>query len=366
MEDLQHLKVVQHNDLVRAVAKMDKIPLKFFELAVSCIDVENPPNDNTVLISKEALYSFFKAESASRKGRYRFRKYIVEMMKQSIFLVNYKNGKRIEQKVISSIESVEFEEDSDIVCVTFTNRVMPFLVDLKESFTQYNVVNLVDMKSRYSVVIYKWLVMNFNQYKKYENVKHKNPTISLEELRELTDTKDKYKDFRNFEKSVLSCVDEISQVSNLNVTYEKIRSGRYINAIQFFVTEKPIKTVAPLDEAYLQKRETKEEREKRLEASIAKAVTSDYFIKLNEYHVITGAVFTNREALASLYDNLFPIYSEIEKEFGYSEVERHIKYMQNQLSTRSESREDIGALPKYLTRAAENYLNRLRSEQTPF
>lgn len=366
MEDLQHLKVVQHNDLVRAVARMDKIPLKFFELAVSCIDVENPPNDNTVYISKDALYSFFKSETEGRHRRYRFKKYIADMMQQSMFFVNYKNGKKIKQEVIHSIEKVGFSDEEDNVSVVFTNSVMPFLVDLKESFTQYNVLNLVDMKSKYSVVIYKWLVMNFNQYKKYGNIKHKNPTISLEELRELTDTKDKFEYFGNFEKKVLSCVDEISQVSDLNVTYDKIRKGRRIGSIQFFISEKPIKTVAPLDGEYLQKRETKEEREKRLEASIAKAVTSDYFIKLNEYHVITGAVFANREALASLYDDLFPIYSKIEKEFGYSEVERHIKYMQNQLSTRAESREDISSLTKYLTRAAENYLNRLRSEQTPF
>lgn len=366
MEDLQHLKVVQHNDLIKAVAKMDKIPLKFFELAVSCLDSVNPPEDNTVYISKEALFSFFKAESSDKDRYYRFRNHLNRMRDQARFSVRYKNGKKITEEIISVISKISWSNYDDAVLIKFTEDVMPYLVDLKRDFTQYNVINLSDMSSRYSVVLYKWLVMHYKQYKKYSNVANKNPIISLTELRELTETQDKYKDFRNFEKSVLSCVDEISQVSDLNVTYEKIKKGRRIGSIQFFITEKPIKTVAPLDGEYLQKRETKEEREKRLEASIAKAVTSDYFIKLNEYHVITGAVFANREALASLYDDLFPIYSKIEKEFGYSEVERHIKYMQNQLSTRTESREDISSLTKYLTRAAENYLNRLRSEQTPF
>ena len=40
MDEIQKRKVVQHNDLISSVAKMDKIPLKIFELAVSCIDTE--------------------------------------------------------------------------------------------------------------------------------------------------------------------------------------------------------------------------------------------------------------------------------------------------------------------------------------
>ena len=36
MNDLSNQKAVEHNDLITSVAKMDKVPLKIFELAVSC------------------------------------------------------------------------------------------------------------------------------------------------------------------------------------------------------------------------------------------------------------------------------------------------------------------------------------------
>jgi plasmid replication initiation protein len=39
---------------------MDKTPLKMFELAVSLIDTENPPEDQTVYLSKRELFAFFK------------------------------------------------------------------------------------------------------------------------------------------------------------------------------------------------------------------------------------------------------------------------------------------------------------------
>ena len=57
--ELENRKVAEHNDLITSIAKMDKTPLKIFELAVSYIDAKNPPKDNIVLLSKRELFSFF-------------------------------------------------------------------------------------------------------------------------------------------------------------------------------------------------------------------------------------------------------------------------------------------------------------------
>ncbi len=42
LNELSKRKVVEHNSLITSIAKMDKTPLKMFELAVSCIDTEKP------------------------------------------------------------------------------------------------------------------------------------------------------------------------------------------------------------------------------------------------------------------------------------------------------------------------------------
>ena len=39
LKEIEKRKIVEHNDLITSVAKMDKVPLKIFELAVSCIDI---------------------------------------------------------------------------------------------------------------------------------------------------------------------------------------------------------------------------------------------------------------------------------------------------------------------------------------
>lgn len=363
MEDLQHLKVVQHNDLIKAVAKMDKIPLKFFELAVSCLDSVNPPKDNTVYISKEALFSFFKAESSDKDRYYRFRNHLNQMRDQARFSIRYKDGKKIKEEIISVISKISWNNYEDTVLIKFTEDVMPYLVDLKRDFTQYNVVNLSDMSSRYSVILYKWLVMNYKQYKKYENQSNKNPIIDIDELREMTETQNKYKEIGDFERKVLVCVDEISRVSDLNVTYEKIRKGRRIGAIQFFISEKPIKPAAPLDEEYLEKRETKEEREKRMNDSFLKALGTGY-LKEMVPKILSIEDSFDKAIVADLYEKVFPIYDEIVKEFGMPELVRHIEYVQDAISKRDGGYDGIYDIAKYLGEIAKNRLARLRIEQT--
>lgn len=42
-----------------------------FELAVSCIDTENVPENNTVYLSKEELFSFFEVGSNSKHTQFK-------------------------------------------------------------------------------------------------------------------------------------------------------------------------------------------------------------------------------------------------------------------------------------------------------
>ncbi len=59
LNELSKRKVVEHNSLITSIAKMDKTPLKMFELAVSLIDTENPPQRSYGLFIKTRVIFFF-------------------------------------------------------------------------------------------------------------------------------------------------------------------------------------------------------------------------------------------------------------------------------------------------------------------
>ena len=83
MDELKKRKVVEHNDLITSIAKMDKTPLKIFELAVSCIDTDNPPKDNIIYLSKTELFAFFEVSDNDKHSR--FKQAIEKMQKQAFF-----------------------------------------------------------------------------------------------------------------------------------------------------------------------------------------------------------------------------------------------------------------------------------------
>ncbi len=91
--------------------------------------------------------------------------------------------------------------------IRFYQDIMPYLIDLKKKFTQYALSEIMELNSKYSIILYKWLSMNYNQYEHYsvkggrraEQVEsYRNPSISMQELRIMTDTINEYKDMNNF------------------------------------------------------------------------------------------------------------------------------------------------------------------------
>ena len=92
LKEIEKRKIVEHNDLITSVAKMDKTPLKIFELAVSCIDTENLPKDNTIYLSKEELFTFFDVSDNGKHTRF---KEAIKVMQKKLFLKSEKKQARV-------------------------------------------------------------------------------------------------------------------------------------------------------------------------------------------------------------------------------------------------------------------------------
>src|SRR5574341_2583133 len=210
LNELSKRKVVEHNSLITSIAKMDKTPLKMFELAVSCINTEEPPKDNTVYLSKRDLFAFFKVSDNDKHSR--FKKAVEKMQKQAFFQIKEEAGKGIQFKSIVPIPYVEWTDYNDEVKIEFHREIMPYLVNLKKNFTQHALSDIAELNSKYSIILYRWLSMNYNQYEHYsakggrrtEQVEsYRNPSISIRELREMTDTMKDYPRFQSLESYII-------------------------------------------------------------------------------------------------------------------------------------------------------------------
>ncbi|MEI3643404.1 RepB family plasmid replication initiator protein [Lactococcus cremoris] len=359
LKEIEKRKIVEHNDLITSVAKMDKTPLKIFELAVSCIDTENLPKDNTIYLSKEELFTFF---DVSDNGKHtRFKEAITKMQEQAFFEVREAKNKGFKFRRILPIPTVEWTDYDDKVMIRFNQDIMPYLIELKQNFTQYALSDLIDLNSKYSIILYKWFSMSYNQYEHYsakggrraEQVEaYRNPSIKISELRSLTDTINEYKDMSNFTKRVLdNSLKEINHHTSFNVTYEKVKKGRSIDSIVFHIEKKRRAD----DNSY--KLEDKDyqfdkEEKSRNEADLLKqAMESKYTRLLIENFLLSPLEMTDTALMAGLQKNVYPLYDELKELRGLNGVKDHLSYVSSKQEAYSKRN-----VAKYLKKAIEQYL----------
>ena len=359
LNDLEKRKVVEHNALIQSVAKMQKTALKMFELAVSCIDTDKIPENNTVYLSKKELFSFFEVSSSSKHSQ--FKEAIEFMQKQAYFKIKSNKALGIEYESIVPIPYVKWNDYNDEVLIRFSPEIMPYLINLKAEFTQYKISELQKLNSKYSIILYRWLSMQYNQYEHYsvkggrraEQVEsYQNPSITVKELRVITDTLNEYKEMSNFTREVLNKpLEEINAHTSFNVTYEKVKKGRSIDSIVFHIEKKRMaddNSYKLEDQAYIEDKKAKEETEKDL---YTEAMQSPYTKLLSENMLLFPNDFMDIKTMAGLQKNVYPLYDELKALRGLNGVKGHLSYVSSKQEAYSKRN-----IAKYLKKAIEHYL----------
>ena len=366
LNELSKRKVVENNSLITSIAKMDKTPLKMFELAVSCINTEEPPKDNIVYLSKRDLFAFFKVSDNDKHSR--FKEAIEKMQKQAFFQIKEEAGKGFKFKSIVPIPYVEWTDYHDEVKIEFHREIMPYLINLKKNFTQHALSEISELNSKYSIILYRWLSMNYNQYEHY-SVKggrradqvesYRNPSISVKELRIMTDTINEYKDMNNFTKKVLNKpLEEINTHTSFNVTYEKVKKGRSIDSIVFHIEKKRCaddNSYKLNDKMYQAEQAKKEETEDRL---AIEAMKNKYTKLLLDNMLLNSYEMTDTAIMAGLQQHVYPLYDELKDLHGMKAVQDHLSYVASKQEAYSKRN-----IAKYLKKAIEQYLPTVRGSE---
>ena len=359
LNELSKRKVVEHNSLITSIAKMDKTPLKMFELAVSLIDTDNPPQDQTVYLSKQEMFAFFKVNDNDKNSR--FKQAIEKMQKQAFFQIKKEHDKGFKFVSIVPIPYVEWTDYNDEVKIEFHREIMPYLINLKTNFTQHALSDIAELNSKYAIILYRWLSMNYNQYDHYsvkggrreEQVEsYRNPKIGIRELREMTDTVNEYQRFDRFESYILkNSLKEINAHTTFNVTHEKVKKGRSIDSIVFHITKKTVADDISYkldDPAYIDDKIRQEESEKDL---VYEAMKSPYTKLLMEHFLLSYIDLTDTAILSGLQKNVYPLYDELKELRGLKGVKEHLAYIRDKQDDYSKKN-----IAKYLKKSIEQYL----------
>lgn len=126
------------------------------------------------------------------------------------------------------VQTIMYSPEENNVALVFSSSVAPHIADLSKDFTTYYIENIKNLKSPYAVRLYEQLA-------RWKNA-GQTPDIEPDELKRLMGVeKHLYTRSDVFKKLLNSCLDKINEHTDLQVTYQQKKQGRFIKAFQFII-----------------------------------------------------------------------------------------------------------------------------------
>ncbi len=207
------------NSLIEAKYKLPIVEQKILHMLIAQIDF----NDKRLKV-----YSFHVSDFLKIFGD---KNYAKQVKKALDTLLNTKVRVTKENSFLEThwLASAEYFVGGKIE-LEFSEKLKPFLIQLKKEFTKYNIIEINKFKSKFSVRIYLLL-------KQYRVVGKR--TLKIEELKEMLQVSELYPEYRNFKQRVLKVAyKEINALSDLIFEYKEIKVGRKVDSILFLISSK--------------------------------------------------------------------------------------------------------------------------------
>lgn len=229
-----HPLVVQHNALVNAQFSLSTTESRLFMAMLARIS----PQDKEFAKCQVEMHEI--VESTSNNYAH-VRKVLDDFGGRKLRIEKLTPDGRRRQKrtftVIPLVAYAEYREGEGFVEARFNARLLPYLLELRDNFTKAQIAELLKLKSASSFRIY-WLLREYASFGKR--------TIPLQDLKTVLGLVEEYDRFNNFRVRVLDRVQKELADTDTAFTYNPIKSGRDVTAIDFrFVPRLETGTAAP-------------------------------------------------------------------------------------------------------------------------
>ena len=228
--------VVKGNDFINARHQLSVAEMRIVLTMIAQIgrdDVDFKPY-------RIYIKDFVDAVGTSHKGEYERAREITANLMKRIMELPKENG----YLQISFLSSAEYIRGTGYVELSFDPKLKPYLLQLKERFTQYDIRNVLSLQSFYSIRIYELL----KQY-----IRLGERAMRVVELKELLKLPKSYNHYASFKRRIiLQSQKDLKQHTDLSFEFEEIKTGRKITHIRFLIKSSgppPAEHVAEIGEA---------------------------------------------------------------------------------------------------------------------
>jgi len=210
------MTVSQDFPLVNAKYKLNTSEMKFILCAMTQLDSKH----DEALKEYEIKVSELEQKLQTKQNQTHLKQFARKLMSKPLEVPTADGW--IVANWFSDIEYVRGEAKFK---VRFSEKLKPYLLQLKERFVSYNLKYILPLTSTYSVRIYQLL-------KEYERLTKRYFTV--EELQELLQVPKSYKIYNRFKEKVLQVAErELLEHTDIYFTIEEEKEGRKVSRLIF-------------------------------------------------------------------------------------------------------------------------------------
>jgi plasmid replication initiation protein len=149
---------------------------------------------------------------------------------------------------VGLLASAEYLKGKGVIELEISEKMRPYLIDLKSNFTSYHLQAALSLTSKFAKRIYQLV----SQWKDVGHTK----TYTLDEFKYMLHLKDpkgkepeQYVNIADLQRSVLKvAVDQINERTDLHISYELLKSSRAYDRVKFFVNaQEPKQLLIPFE-----------------------------------------------------------------------------------------------------------------------
>ena len=198
----------------------------------------NPTWDNCRAICRFSIADLIKTYGGKNNRAWeQYREASERLMKRTYRYFNENNKEVIENVVTRTILD---RNDKSWIEFKFNEFISTRLSNLKELFTEYDISQIVNFKSRYSFMLYEFFIMKLSKINTQTKYKQ---AISIEVFKKNIGIEKKYSLTSDIKRFILETAKkQINKHSDIKINYELTKTGRSFTHITFTAERKKPKT----------------------------------------------------------------------------------------------------------------------------
>ena len=225
--------IVKSNRLIEAKYRLSVREQKFILYIASLVN-QGDTDFKYKKIRIKDIEEILKGDESKKWGSiYEVVKDISQTLNSKPLYVKEEDG----WELIYWFASIKAEKNKGIITFELSERMKPFLLELKGYFTKYRFNNILSLRSGYSIRIYELLKLNqfkgkvryeINHFRELIGASYKDPQTNKE--------KHKYKEYKAFKRSVLNHAQkEIQRETDIYFELREEREERKVKYLVFYV-----------------------------------------------------------------------------------------------------------------------------------